>query len=327
MYPLISVIVPVYNVEKYLKQCLDSIINQTYKNLQIILIDDGSSDKSGIICDDYQQKDNRIEVIHKTNSGVAAARNQGVLMAKGDYIAFVDSDDFIEKDMYEILLATMDNDKIDMAVSTINRIERNGKNRVQSKLFEKDRILDKFEFMEIFIKNESDYLVNKLYKKNILKDVIFPDGKYFEDLVTMLQLITNSEKISYVNKPLYNYRKNAESITAVFLESPKKIFDRYSEAERGWRLLKDNYSKNISDNFIVWQCQSMLLIYEKIYDKQEYRDVKNFLLGKILNLEKIFMNSSFISNSKKLKCYTLLHCFWFYKVILKWEKFFKKRKL
>ena len=97
---LISIIVPVYNVEPYLNKCLDSIVNQTYKKLEIILIDDGSTDNSGLICDEYASKDNRIIVVHQKNKGLSAARNVGLNIAKGDYIAFVDSDDFIEKDMY-----------------------------------------------------------------------------------------------------------------------------------------------------------------------------------------------------------------------------------
>ena len=105
--PLISVIVPIYNTEKYLKKCLDSIINQTYKNLQIILIDDGSGDNSGEICDEYATKDSRIQVIHKQNAGVTAARNDGLDMATGDYIGFVDSDDWIEPNMYEEMMANL----------------------------------------------------------------------------------------------------------------------------------------------------------------------------------------------------------------------------
>ena len=100
---LISIIVPVYNVEKYVEKCINSIINQTYKNLQIILVDDGSKDNSGKICDEFKLKDNRIEVIHKNNGGLSDARNAGLKLAKGDYIGFVDSDDYIEADMYETL--------------------------------------------------------------------------------------------------------------------------------------------------------------------------------------------------------------------------------
>ena len=98
MEDLITIIIPIYNVEKYLRECLDSVINQTYKKLQIILIDDGSNDNSGKICDEYKEKDNRIEVMHKANGGVSSARNAGLKIAKGDYITFVDGDDYLDKD-------------------------------------------------------------------------------------------------------------------------------------------------------------------------------------------------------------------------------------
>ena len=103
MKDLISVIIPVYNVEKYLKKCLDSVINQTYKNLEIILVDDGSSDKSGLICDEYTKLDKRIKVVHKKNEGLSSARNTGLDIAKGKYISFIDSDDFVSIYMYEIM--------------------------------------------------------------------------------------------------------------------------------------------------------------------------------------------------------------------------------
>ena len=113
---LISIIVPVYNVESYLKKCLESIINQTYKNIEIILIDDGSTDSSGKICDDYANKDKRIKVIHKQNGGVSDARNTALDICRGDYIGFIDSDDYIELDMYETLLKFLLNNNLDVAM-------------------------------------------------------------------------------------------------------------------------------------------------------------------------------------------------------------------
>ena len=114
--PLISIIIPVYNVEKYLAKCVESVINQTYKKIQIILIDDGSTDNSGKICDDFKLKDNRIEVIHKKNGGLSDARNAGLKIVKGDYIGFIDSDDYIEKDMYETLLCLLIENNADISI-------------------------------------------------------------------------------------------------------------------------------------------------------------------------------------------------------------------
>lgn len=323
---LISVIVPVYNSEKYLKKCLNSIISQTYKNLEIILIDDGSTDESGRICDSYKKNDDRIIVFHTKNNGVAAARNQGIRSAKGEYIAFVDSDDYIAENMYELLINRMLKDKSDIAVCSMYRIELNGIKRIQDRLFLDNIVMDRDRFMECFIRKESGYLMNKIYKRKLFQNVVFPVGKYFEDLVTMLQLITNSSKISYVDDPLYYYCKNVGSITTTYLDSPKKIYDRYTEAERATELLKNNYSINISNRFLATQCHSMLSVYEKIYNKKEYSKVSKYLITEIAKLEKNFLKSRCFSNSKKLKCYTALHCRWLYKFIILWERFFKNLK-
>ena len=113
---LISVIIPVYNVEKYLRRCIDSVINQTYKNLEIIIVDDGSTDNSSNICDEYTNKDSRVKVVHKENGGLSSARNVGIELAKGDLIAFVDSDDYIELEMYEKLKENMDKYDSDIAI-------------------------------------------------------------------------------------------------------------------------------------------------------------------------------------------------------------------
>ena len=122
---LISIIVPIYNVEKYLKKCIDSIINQTYKNLEIILVDDGSPDNCGKICDEYAKKDNRIKVIHKENGGVSSARNVGVENATGEYIGFVDSDDYIEKDMYEVLINNLKKENADISIISNYEVYKN----------------------------------------------------------------------------------------------------------------------------------------------------------------------------------------------------------
>ena len=131
MGDLISVIVPVYNVEKYIKKCLDSIIYQTYKNIEIILVDDGSTDNSGIICDVYKERDKRIKVIHKKNNGVSAARNTGIENANGKWISFVDSDDWIDKNYFEILISKIYNNDIDCILCCYNRVVKNNVEKVK----------------------------------------------------------------------------------------------------------------------------------------------------------------------------------------------------
>ena len=173
---MISIIVPVYNVENYLKQCLDSIINQSYKNLQIILIDDGSCDSSGKICDEYALKDNRIEVVHQKNSGAAFARNIGIEKSKGDYIYFVDSDDYLNLKCFEIMV----NNRFDCDIVQC------GEYIFDSKAINKmDKIpigmFNNISFMKIYLDNWCCALIhNKLFKRDVIKDRFY-GGKVIDD--------------------------------------------------------------------------------------------------------------------------------------------------
>lgn len=126
MNPLISVIVPIYNVEKYLARCVDSIVNQTYKNLEIILVDDGSPDRCPKMCDDYAEKDSRIKVVHKKNGGLSDARNAGMAVATGEYISFIDSDDYVSDDFFECLLDVMNKENSDIAECSVVKLYEDG---------------------------------------------------------------------------------------------------------------------------------------------------------------------------------------------------------
>ena len=176
----ISVIVPVYNVEKYLSKCIDSILSQTYKNLEIILVDDGSPDSSPKICDKYKERDNRIKVIHKKNGGLASARNAGMDIATGKYIGFVDSDDMIAEDMYEVLLENMIKSNAEIAVCYKTDILENlqtGKGIVEE--LNKTQALKKMVLGIEF----GSHACDKLFKREILvSDIRFPEGKTYEEL-------------------------------------------------------------------------------------------------------------------------------------------------
>lgn len=212
---LISIIVPVYNVEKYLEKCIESIINQTYKNLQIILVDDGSKDNSGKICDEFKLKDNRIEVIHKTNGGLSDARNAGLKIAKGDYIGFVDSDDYIEKDMFETLVGLIEKNNADISIVSFYEIYnnliigvRNSKELIELSKIEAIR--------ELLIDNRiQSYAWNKLFKKELFKDLEFPVNKNFEDIATTLLLFEKADKVVLYEEPKYYYQRRDDSIVGI----------------------------------------------------------------------------------------------------------------
>ncbi len=215
MKGLISIIVPVYNVEKYLHKCIDSIIGQTYKNLEILLIDDGSTDRSGIICDDYSAKDSRIKVIHKENGGQASARNLALTIAKGEYIGFVDSDDWIEPDMYEILYNAIIDNNADISMCGRNNISESSGLAKPFFSYPIGFSLSNSEAIKRFLLFDGIDSAgwDKLFKRKIAINHRFPLGLISEDLLYIYKCIKEAEKIYHVGIPLYNYlqRNNSTS--------------------------------------------------------------------------------------------------------------------
>lgn len=206
----ISIIVPIYKSEKYLDRCIESIVNQTYKNLEIILVDDGSPDNCPKICDEYAKKDSRIVVVHKENGGVSSARNAGLDIAKGDYIAFVDSDDYIEKDMYLELLNGIKEKNSDIAVC--NYVEINNNVRVRQNCKYNASYIEKENILPLFLMGNvlTAHLWNKLYKKELFGDIRFKKYNMVEDLDIMYLILEKCNKIRYINKEYYNYFYDGE---------------------------------------------------------------------------------------------------------------------
>lgn len=205
---LISIIVPVYNVEIYLEKCLDSIINQTYDNLEIILINDGSTDLSGDICDKYARNDNRIRVIHKKNEGQSIARNIGLELAKGDLIGFIDSDDFIDLKMYESLYKSMkenDADIIECAVEKIyeDKVLREETGRIFS--FSGNEALTIHLDPALSKIKPRAAVWSRLYDKKVVKDIRFPEGKIHEDYYYTYRALLNCEKYCWLDRCLYSH--------------------------------------------------------------------------------------------------------------------------
>ena len=213
--PLISVIVPVYNVEQYLPRCLDSIINQTYTNLEILLIDDGATDNCGKICDEYAQKDNRIRVFHKENGGQASARNLGLDIAVGDLIMFVDSDDCLLLDMLSIMYSAMIRDNVDLVLCNYLKVSENLQLTTDDSVELAKEELGHYGIFET--KDLVSFLCNgsrgcftvpwaKLYSKNVLQDIRFPlDKKAHEDEFVSHKIYFNCSKASLIKDKLYYY--------------------------------------------------------------------------------------------------------------------------
>lgn len=210
----ISVIIPVYNVEKYLPQCLESVINQTYHNLEIILVDDGSTDSSPQICNDYATKDNRIKLIHKENGGSSDARNEGLKLISSNFVAFVDSDDILSPHLYQILMDILLKTDSDIAECSFSEFEKDHKldvlKIINSGKFE---IFDTEGALTQIMKGSLSIVVwNKIYKTKVLKDICFPKGKFIDDVYWTYKVFGNAIKVVKVPEPLYYYRKRNSSI-------------------------------------------------------------------------------------------------------------------
>ncbi len=299
MEKLISVIVPIYNGEKYLEECLESIINQTYKNLQIILIDDGSKDKSGKICDEYAKKDNRIEVIHKENAGVSVARNTGLDNARGEWITFIDADDSVEKDFCKKLMQKETND-VDCIMCGYNRLINDKKIEIKSigfsNKFEDSR---KYLISSLNPQTGVGFSHMKIIRMSAIGNIRFNDNlKVAEDALFNIQLSGNIRKINFVDEKLYNYRLNTNSTV-------KKYDDKYTEKylkamEECGKYIRIKYSNDseIIQNYYNFVAYHVLLIaVNYCYNPQNLNKRKT--LKKICK-EAIFSDGIIKSNYENL---------------------------
>lgn len=212
--PCISIIVPVYNVEKYLKRCIDSILKQTFTDFELILVDDGSTDASGILCDKCAEQDRRIRVLHKKNGGASSARNCGLDIAAGEYIAFVDSDDWVEPCMYECLYRIMKENEAQMAGCRMRIVRRKVKKIVQP--IPETEILGRKELLDRFFRIDGVVdcgVWGKIISKKLLDNYRFIEGRMNEDIESGFYLAVNCHRAVYTNMIYYNYFKNRDGVT------------------------------------------------------------------------------------------------------------------
>lgn len=232
MYKKISIVVPVYNVEKYLSECIESILNQTFKDFELILVDDGSKDSSGYICDDYARKDSRINVIHKKNGGLSDARNVGIKASKGEYLGFVDSDDCIEREMFQKLYEAIEKYEADISICSFGLINDEGKVGEIFFDYENEAIISPILAQEKYFEGYAQSMLytvawNKLYKKSLFDNIAYPVGKLHEDEFTTFRLLYKSERIVYIPYCGYLYRCRNESIMDQFNAKRFDLFDSY----------------------------------------------------------------------------------------------------
>lgn len=239
----VSVVVPVYNSEKYLRKCVDSILAQTLKDIEIILVDDGSTDQSGAICDEYARKSN-VKVVHQKNSGPAITRNNGINLATGEYIGFVDSDDYIAPEMYEDLYNIANLKNIDIVTCGYNIVQ--GEKIIPKSIpLEPECIFDEIEIKKILCKANEKHLlwfpVKSIYRAEIVhkNNILFPNLNNGEETIFILESMLNSKSMYYIDKPYYNYVQTPDSLTRV------KYKENYTERlETLYKLKMETYKRH-----------------------------------------------------------------------------------
>ena len=280
--PLISVIVPVYNVEKYLRRCIDSIVGQTYDNLEIILIDDGSTDSSGRICDEFAEKDSRISVIHKPNSGVSDARNLGIKTAKGELLGFVDSDDWVDLRFYKILYNEMIRTGADVVACDLEFLLDESKavsdtDEIKTEVYGAGEAISGLISDKIF----TTTVPTRLYKTALIRDIEFEPGKRYEDILWCYKSFAAAKKIAKVNNKLYYYFQNEDSFMAEKF-SRKKFVALDSIADRT-KLIKNDFPDLylLSAGSYVGLCMYYYQTICRLKDVDKDKSLRKELIGRI----------------------------------------------
>ena len=236
MNQTISVIVPVYNVAQYLPQCVDSILSQDYGDLEVILIDDGSTDPSGEICDQYATRDSRVQVIHQKNGGAAAAKNAGLRIASGDYLTFADSDDYLEPGAYGFLMKTLLETDADAVQGSFREIYRN---RAEEQRIS-EGIMEGYDYLLRFPKDFSCALLwNKLYRRELFDGVFFEEGHKIDDEYFTYQGFLRPRKVVRADRIVYNYRKRASSVMSSPESAERLVLDCLDSAAKRRRKILD----------------------------------------------------------------------------------------
>lgn len=269
--PLVTIIVPIYKVEKYLRRCIDSLLVQTYPNIEIILVEDGSPDRCGAICDEYAQKDSRIKVIHQENKGLAAARNAALDIAQGEYIMFVDSDDYVEPTFCEIPLKTALEQNADMVIFGYKRFI-NGKFaniRVAGFTGPMTAVETIRHFVLYDVPSIYNMVTNKLFHRSLFESIRFPEGFFFEDNEVSYRTAHIASRIYVIQDVLYIYMIRNDSITGVLNKSAtKQLMDRFKMRYGRLCFIKEHYPE-LTDLQIVALAKDAVAAYMRINGNSE----------------------------------------------------------
>ncbi len=314
--PLISVIVPVYKVEKYLKKCVESLQNQTYKNLEIILVDDGSPDNSPKMCDELMENDCRIKVVHKENGGQSSARNVGLEIAKGEWIAFVDSDDYIDQDMLEKLYQAIEENQADMAVCSARLVNEQGHILSSSKESGEVKCYAESEAYDQLIPTLNNSVWNKLFKKELLGKLLFPVGCiHGEDFIFLLEYLRNVRKVVIIDVQKYNYLQREGSVTSSSFS--KRKLDEIRSKDRVFEIISEYYPQ-YTETARKWKFTARINVIRSIVlskVKKEYKEEYKSCLIYLKNNYKYIKLQ--LSKKEKIEYFLQRYLRCFYPIIIK----------
>ena len=266
---LISVIVTAYNIEEYIARGVRSICGQTYRNLEIIVVDDGSTDGTGKVCDELAQEDNRVQVIHKPNGGPADARNVGAAQSTGRYIGYVDGDDWIDPDMYEMMLGALLEQQADLAVCRYRQVY---KTHVEDRSVDRAVLFEGQEALQCYVEEREQYSIqnaawNKLYRREILDGASFPKGKWYEDIMFATSALARAKRCIYLDTAYYNYIIDREGSIMNTQINPRTFTDQVPAYYEKTKFLQELGRQDLARIHDYFFYKRLLLFYYQLYDK------------------------------------------------------------
>ena len=312
----LSVVVPIYNVEKYIKQCLDSLVNQTLSNIEIILVNDGSTDNSEAICQSYAEHDSRVKLFSKPNGGLSDARNFGLQKVTSSVVGFVDSDDYVDLDMFEVLIELKQRSHAEIAVGGVKMAANDG-DVYMVRAVQDELIADRHDAMEELLKSKriTNSVCNKVFDISLFEQIEFPVGKLYEDEYVTYKLFDRAETIAMTNQVFYYYRSSPNSIThKAFSE---REFDRIYASQIKVDFIQQIYPDLVqyAQRYLVYDCvmaMSKMTKYKKSYDRLTRDNIRKYL--------KCFLHGDY---SKGTKVFAIIAAFSPYTAVWLYSRIYK----
>ena len=325
---LISSIVPAYNIADYIERGVNSVRNQTYRNLEIIVVDDGSTDDTGAHCDRIASEDQRVQVIHKENGGPAEARNLGIARAKGSYIGFVDGDDWIDPDMYEKMLGALKEQHADIAICRYRHVY---KSHTEDASVDRAILFEGQEALQYYVQETEEYAIqnaawNKLYKREVLANITFPVGKWYEDIMFATMALSRANRCIYLDTACYNYIIDREGSIMNTQINPRTFTDQIPAYREKTGFLRSLGRQDLADTHDYFFYKRLLLFYNQlshgsIPDKKKYlRDITSIIVENIgddrEHYDRVY-HCSVANPNEKRKMDLFLKSPWLYRNVMK----------